>query len=159
MNTWQVLISILAAELGLNFVQQRTADLLTPKMLKASSIGQCKKTSLTTSIWQDWQYCNSMFISCSLHLLRLFAISAASPKEWILELHSSAKTVICQVFWVFLFTPFYQEPNSDQSVELSPAFLACFHLVPYPDFDHLTYWWAWWLRWDDWSCTLENFLS
>ena len=37
MNKLQVLISLLAAQLGLNLVQQRTADLLTPKMLEASS--------------------------------------------------------------------------------------------------------------------------
>mgnify|MGYP001797458486 FL=1 len=34
--------------------------------------------------------------------------------------------------------PILSGANSDQSVELSPAFLACFHIVPYPDFDHLT---------------------
>ena len=32
-DTLQVLVSVLAAELDLNFEQQRTADLLTPKLL------------------------------------------------------------------------------------------------------------------------------
>ena len=36
-NKWQVFSSILAVKLGLNVVQQRTADLLSPKMLEASS--------------------------------------------------------------------------------------------------------------------------
>ena len=46
-----------------------------------------QEKSLTTSILQD-----------SLHILRPFAISAASPNDWILELHSSDKTFIGQVF-------------------------------------------------------------
>ena len=56
-DTLQVLISVLAAELDLNFEQQRTADLLTPKMLQASCYWSMSRTSLTESMLQNSE-CN-----------------------------------------------------------------------------------------------------
>ena len=86
----------MTAELGLNFVQWRTVD-LTKATGKFSLVNNVKK--ITHSIYVAGfgvQYCNSMFISCFLFLLWPFTNFASSPNDWILELHSSAKTVIRQ---------------------------------------------------------------
>ena len=76
-DTLQVLIPVLAAELDLNFEQQRTADLLTPKMLQASCYWSMSRTSLTESMLQNSRaylklesgiesWILSMFLSTSL---------------------------------------------------------------------------------------------
>ena len=66
-------------------------------------IGQCIKNFTCMYFTYDAglrvQYPNGILISfISLHLLWPFAICAISLKDWIPELHSLPRTVICQVF-------------------------------------------------------------
>ena len=85
------------------------------------------------------QYFNSMFISRSLHILRLLAEWAASMTEFS-GCTAQQRPSFARYFWGFLFSPCFQEPISNLSVEMSPAFLTCFHITPYLEFNHLIYW-------------------
>ena len=140
-DTLQVLISVLAAELDLNFEQQRTADLLTPKMLKASCYWSMSRTSLTKSMLLNSECniataCSSPVPSTSSDLL---PSQQLHPMIEFWSCTAQQRLSFARSFWDFLFSPFFQEPISNQSVESSPVFLPCFHIAPYPEFDHLTY--------------------
>ena len=81
------------------FIQLRTANLSTSKA--RSLLVNAKYMYFTCSIHVTRfraQQQSGMFIFCSLHILKHFAMSAASPKQSILELQCSAKTVNCHVF-------------------------------------------------------------
>ena len=92
------------------FIQLRTANLSTSKARSLLVNAKYFTYSIHVTRFRA-QYQSGMFIFCSLHILQHFAMSAASPKQSILELHSSAKTVN---YHIFLGLPLLVFPAGDK---------------------------------------------